>query len=148
MSTFIPFTSDVEVIAICHGLVNRTLPKINWTHAAHFATALCLIETGAGSTVPAVIRAYNESIGVANTGIDAGCRHISKCAEAPATISSLQRPIGVVPGPLRLVTDLLVARGPLLHRSAKRVGGTRYSPLAVLSDPITNRSEAFSGQTE
>lgn len=67
MSTFIPFTSDVEIIAIGHGLVDRTLPKINWTHAAHFATALWLIETGAGSTVPAVIRAYNESIGVANT---------------------------------------------------------------------------------
>jgi hypothetical protein len=67
MSTFIPFTSDVEIIAIGHGLVDRTLPKINWTHTAHFATALWLIETGAGSTVPAVIRAYNESIGVANS---------------------------------------------------------------------------------
>jgi hypothetical protein len=62
-STFVPFTSNVEIIAIGH----RTLPKINWTHAAHFATALWLIETGAGSTVPAVIRAYNDSIGVANT---------------------------------------------------------------------------------
>lgn len=59
--------TDVEIIAIGHGLVDPTLPKINWTHAAHFAAALWLMETGAGSTVSAVIRAYNESTGVANT---------------------------------------------------------------------------------
>jgi hypothetical protein len=57
----------VNCVAIGHGLVDRALPKINWTHAAHFAAALWLIETGRGSTVPAVIRAYNESVGVANT---------------------------------------------------------------------------------
>jgi hypothetical protein len=67
MSSFIPFKSEAEIIAIGHGLVDRTLPKINWTHAAHFAAALWLIETGGASTVPAVIRAYNESVGVANT---------------------------------------------------------------------------------
>ena len=67
MSAFLPFASDAEIVAIGHRLVDRTLPKINWTHAAHFAAALWLIETGRGSTVPAMIRAYNESVGVANT---------------------------------------------------------------------------------
>src|SRR5271168_4129296 len=67
MSVFLPFTSEAEIVAIGHGLVDRTLPKTNWTHAAHFAAALWLIETSRGSTVPAVIRAYNESVGVANT---------------------------------------------------------------------------------
>jgi hypothetical protein len=67
MSAFIPFTSETEIVAIGHGLVYRTLPKISWTHAAHFAAALWLIETGGSSMVTALIRAYNESIGVANT---------------------------------------------------------------------------------
>jgi hypothetical protein len=67
MSSFIPFTSEAEIIAIGHGLVNRTLPKVKWTLAAHFAAALWLVDTGRGSTVPAVIRAYNESTGVDNT---------------------------------------------------------------------------------
>jgi hypothetical protein len=67
MNPFTPFTSDAEIVAIGHGLVDRTLPKVCWTHRAHFAAALWLIETGGSSTVPAVIRAYNESVGVANT---------------------------------------------------------------------------------
>jgi hypothetical protein len=67
MSSFIPFTSEAEIIAIGHGLVDRTLPKSNWTHAAHFAAALWLIESRGGSTIPAMIRACNESVGVANT---------------------------------------------------------------------------------
>ena len=67
MSTFTPFKSEAEIIAIGHGLVERTLPKVNWTHAAHFAAALWLIETERSSSVAAVIRAYNQSVGVANT---------------------------------------------------------------------------------
>jgi hypothetical protein len=67
MSAFIPFTTDAEIIAIGQGMVDRTLPKINWTHAAHFAAALWLIETGRASTVPEAIRAYNDSVGVPNT---------------------------------------------------------------------------------
>lgn len=67
MNSFNPFTSETEIIAIGRGLVDRTLPKINWTHAAHFAAALWLIETNSGSTMPALIRAYNESVGTANT---------------------------------------------------------------------------------
>ena len=67
MSSFIPFTSEADVISISHGLVNRTLAKSKWTHAAHFAAALWLMEQGRSSTLPAVIRAYNEAVGVANT---------------------------------------------------------------------------------
>ena len=67
MSSFIPFTSETEILAIGYGLVERTLPTSNGTHDAHFAAALWLIETGEGSTLPAVICAYNESVGVANT---------------------------------------------------------------------------------
>jgi len=71
MHTFIPFTSDDEIIAIGHGLCTRTLPKSGWTHAAHFAAALWLVarhpEIDACTAMPALIRAYNETTGVANT---------------------------------------------------------------------------------
>ena len=44
MSAFVPFESDDEIVAIGRGLVARTLPKAQWTHAAHFASALWLME--------------------------------------------------------------------------------------------------------
>jgi hypothetical protein len=64
------FTSDAEIEHIGHGLITRTLPKPEWTHAAHFAAALWLLsrsERDAFAQMPDLIRAYNESTGVANT---------------------------------------------------------------------------------
>ena len=37
------FSSDAEVEHIGRGLLDRSLPKIEWTHAAHFAAALWLL---------------------------------------------------------------------------------------------------------
>ncbi len=71
MPTFLPFTSDDEVLEIGHGLIDRTLPKSAWTHAAHFAAAIWLLTNYGKSLVvrelPGFIRAYNEATGVANT---------------------------------------------------------------------------------
>jgi hypothetical protein len=71
MRTLTPFVSDDEVIAIGRGLVTRTLPKSDWTHAAHFAAALWLLafhpEIDVSRTIPGLIRAYNETTGVVNT---------------------------------------------------------------------------------
>jgi hypothetical protein len=71
MNTFMPFTSDDEITAIGHGLLSRTLPKAEWTHAAHFAAALWLLarhsELDLPREMPGIIRAYNEATGVANT---------------------------------------------------------------------------------
>jgi hypothetical protein len=71
MRTFLPFTSDDEVLKIGHGLIDRTLPKSSWTHAAHFAAAIWLLANHGRIFVdrelPGFIRAYNEATGVANT---------------------------------------------------------------------------------
>jgi hypothetical protein len=71
MRNFIPFTSDAEVIAIGAGLMDRTLPKSNWSHAAHFAATLWLLkchpEIDPFLAIPKLIRGYNEATGVANT---------------------------------------------------------------------------------
>jgi hypothetical protein len=69
-----PFTSDLEIAAIGEGLLDLSLPKPRWTHAAHFASALWLIQCrkdlDAASAMPGFIRAYNEATGVANTDTD------------------------------------------------------------------------------
>ena len=68
--------SDADIEHIAHGLIGRTLPKREWTHAAHFAAALWLLrERGdaAFRDMPPIIRAYNEATGVANT--DTGGYH-------------------------------------------------------------------------
>jgi hypothetical protein len=71
MNNFIPFTSDEEIATIANGLLERTLPKPLWTHAAHFAATLWLLKNRPDldlpTQLPGIIRAYNESIGGANT---------------------------------------------------------------------------------
>jgi hypothetical protein len=64
------FLSDAEIEHIGRGLLDRSLPKIEWTHAAHFAAALWLLkqpEMHAERDMPRMIRAYNEATGVPNT---------------------------------------------------------------------------------
>ena len=68
------FTSETEIHRIGLGLIDRSLPKSDWTHAAHFAAALWLMryrpELEASACMPDFIRAYNEATGVANTDTD------------------------------------------------------------------------------
>jgi hypothetical protein len=73
----LPFTSDDELAAIAHGVMDLSLPKPRWTHRAHFAAALWLLarrpDLDVPRIMPGLIRAYNESTGVANT--DTGGYH-------------------------------------------------------------------------
>jgi hypothetical protein len=62
--------SDDEIAAIGRGVLDRTLPKARWTHAAHFACALWLLrEPGrdAFAEMPSLIRAYNAATDTPNT---------------------------------------------------------------------------------
>jgi hypothetical protein len=71
MRTHALFSSDDEIAEIGNGLEGRTLPKTRWTHAAHFAATLWFLrfrpEVELSLSMPTLIRAYNESIGGANT---------------------------------------------------------------------------------
>lgn len=67
------FSSDMEIEHIGQSLVNRTLPKPDWTHAAHFAAALWMIDNPAYTAaldMPDIIRRYNEATGVENSDTD------------------------------------------------------------------------------
>jgi len=65
------FSSEIEIHRLGLGLIDRSLPKSEWTHAAHFAAALWLLryrpKPDAARCLPGFIRAYNEATGVANT---------------------------------------------------------------------------------
>src|SRR5277367_4635738 len=71
MRTHVAFCSDDELEVIGKGLADRTLPKAKWTHSAHFAATLWWLrwrpEVDLSCVMPGLIRAYNESIGGANT---------------------------------------------------------------------------------
>lgn len=70
------FSSDTDIERIGLGVLTRTLPKPEWTHAAHFAAAFWLLtrpDRDALREMPGLIRAYNEATGVANT--DTGGYH-------------------------------------------------------------------------
>ena len=66
-----PFTTDDDLATIAHGVMALSLPKACWTHGAHFAAALWLLarrpDFDLPRVMPGLIRAYNESTGVANT---------------------------------------------------------------------------------
>jgi hypothetical protein len=64
------FTSDADIERIGLGVLQCSLPKSEWTHAAHFAAAFWLLRHSnldAFHDMPGLIRAYNEAMGVANT---------------------------------------------------------------------------------
>jgi hypothetical protein len=71
------FTSDAEIDRIGLGFLDLTLPKPEWTHAAHFAAALWLLRHRPGldlaAAMPGLIRRYNTATGVENS--DTGGYH-------------------------------------------------------------------------
>lgn len=64
------FADDAAVRHVGEGLLARTLPRAEWTHEAHLAACLWLVRERPGmileSQLPAIIRAYNESVGGVN----------------------------------------------------------------------------------
>ena len=70
------FSSDADIERIGRGLIDRSLPKVEWTHTAHFAAAFWLLrrpDMNAVRDMPGFIRAYNEATGTPNT--DTGGYH-------------------------------------------------------------------------
>lgn len=63
-------STEAEIERIARGLIDRSLPKPEWTHAAHFAAALWLLRhrgDAALREMPPLIRSYNDETGTANT---------------------------------------------------------------------------------
>ncbi len=61
------FTCDADLARIAGGISDTTLPRAEWTHAAHFAAALWMLRAGTIDELPDTIRRYNAATGTANT---------------------------------------------------------------------------------
>lgn len=61
------FSSEAEIDRIARGVIDRTLPKAEWTHAAHFAAALWVLRHGDPSAMGDLIRRYNDATGTFNS---------------------------------------------------------------------------------
>lgn len=72
-----PELDEAAIDRIGRGLLDRNLPRAEWTHAAHFAAALWVIDRCPALVpardVPDLIRAYNLACGVVNS--DSGGYH-------------------------------------------------------------------------
>jgi hypothetical protein len=71
------FSSEAEIKRAGEKFLDRSLPKPEWTHAAHFAVSLWLIRhrpaLDLDEKLPSLIRAFNEATGTPNT--DSGGYH-------------------------------------------------------------------------
>jgi hypothetical protein len=65
------YADDAAIERIGLGLLDRSLPKAEWTHAAHFAAALWLLrhrlDLDLVREMPGLIRAYNVAAGGVNS---------------------------------------------------------------------------------
>ena len=91
-----PFTSDADLEAIAAGVLDLSWPKPRWTHRAHFACALWLIarrpDLDLPRAMPAIIRAYNEATGVANTDTSGYHETITQASLRGARAFLVERP--------------------------------------------------------
>ncbi|ATQ70100.1 MULTISPECIES: hypothetical protein [Methylosinus] len=70
-------SDDASIERLALRVIDRSLPKAEWTHAGHFAAALWLLRNRPALTTPDEIRnlitSYNDATSTANT--DAGGYH-------------------------------------------------------------------------
>ena len=105
MSTFL---TDTEIDYIARGLIDRSLPKSAWTHAAHFAAALWLLKRvglRAMDEMAPLIMAYNEATGVANSDTSGYHETITLASLRAAHAWLLSRP----DAPLQVVLGEMLA---------------------------------------
>ncbi|MBB5060402.1 hypothetical protein HDF16_005138 [Granulicella aggregans] len=103
------FTNENEIYEIMSGLLDLTLPREKWTHAAHLASAVCALsiysEEAAFEELARLISVYNEATGFHNTD-SSGFHYTITKASLIAAKSVVECHKGK---PLHLVTNSLVA---------------------------------------
>jgi hypothetical protein len=94
MSFFYP--DDAAIARLAAAFLDRSLPKAEWTHAAHFATTLWLLRNRPDilpeRDMPALIRAYNASVGGVNDDQNGYHETITQASIAAARTFLADRP--------------------------------------------------------
>lgn len=103
-------TDDRSIERLAYGTLDHSLPRAEWTHAAHFAVSLWLLRHRRERTTPAAMRmlitGYNEATGTANT--DSGGYHHTITVASMAVADAHLRGCGP-DMPLHRVFDTLMA---------------------------------------
>jgi hypothetical protein len=85
---------DISIERLARGVIDRTLPKVEWTHAGHFAAALWLCRHQPESATPGeigrLITRYNEATKTPNTDTG-GYHHTITLASMRAAADHLRR---------------------------------------------------------
>lgn len=104
-----PLTTDAGIEHLAHRFIDRTLPRAEWTHAAHWAAALWLLRHRPDLAMPegmrGLIMAYNEASGTPNSDTE-GYHHTITVASLLAAEACLARAPGA---PLHRVLAELTA---------------------------------------
>jgi hypothetical protein len=127
------FKHDLEVLSLLGDLRRTTLPRAQWTHAAHLAVAAALIEEAQGrlplNEMSALVRAYNEATGLPNTDSQ-GYHHTITEASLRAVadfLTSIPPGVSLFEKCNRLLASWLADKNwPLLHWSREAL----FSPEA------------------
>lgn len=103
------FSSEAEMVRVGEKFLDRSLPKPEWTHAAHFAVSLWLIRhrpaLDLDQELPGLIRAFNEATGTPNT--DSGGYHETITRASLAAVRAKLAASGTAP--LHEILDRLLA---------------------------------------
>jgi hypothetical protein len=104
------YPSDAAIAALAEGFLGCSIPKEEWTHAAHFAMTLWLMrhqpERDLPRAMPGLIRAYNESVGGVNSDTAGYHETITQASIRAARAFLIERPAGE---PLHQTVDALMA---------------------------------------
>ena len=103
------FSNDNEIARAGRKFLGLSLPKPEWTHAAHFAVTLWLMrhrpDLDLESSMPGLIRSFNEATGTPNT--DTGGYHETITR---ASLGVARMVLASAPGrPLHEILDMLMA---------------------------------------
>ncbi len=108
MTTY--YSDDDAIDRLGRGLLDRSLPKAEWTHAAHFTATLWLMrrhpEMDLPREMPGIIRAYNVASGGENTDTAGYHETITQASLRAARAFLAARPVGE---PLHETVDALMA---------------------------------------
>ncbi len=105
-----PALSDADIGRIAAGLADHSLPKPQWTHAAHFAAALWYLRHRPGfdsAAMAPLIRAYNVATGGENSDSAGYHETITRASLQVAAVAMAAQPMA----PLADVLAALLA-GP------------------------------------
>lgn len=90
------FSNDDEIARVGRKFLDRSLPKPEWTHAAHFAVTLWLMrhrpDLRLAAEMPGLIRAFNEATGTLNTDSSGYHETITQISLAAARAALMAAP--------------------------------------------------------